>query len=159
MRHHPYYSILQRLPASLSESDDYRLSNWSGCCLCFDVGNGSRPTPNEHRRHVFEDRYHTGGSRGLWGCIMPVERSRTVLQILESARLAVLEDRDEMQAAVPDEELANHLIASRYVFEAAEHMAKQKLIRLGTIDCAIEKARYDALDASLKESLNTNKGS
>ena len=75
------------------------------------------------------------------------------------ARLAVLEDRDEMQAAVPDEELANHLIASRYVFEAAEHMAKQKLIRLGTIDCAIEKARYDALDASLKESLNTNKGS
>ena len=59
---------------------------------------------------------------------MPVERSRTVLQILESARLAVLEDRDEMQAAVPDEELANHLIASRYVFEAAEHMAKQKLI-------------------------------
>lgn len=77
---------------------------------------------------------------------MPV---KTILQILEAARLAVLENRDEMSKAVADDELANHLRASKYVFEAAEQVDRKKLLRLGTIDCAIERARYDELAASL----------
>jgi hypothetical protein len=78
---------------------------------------------------------------------MPV---KTIIEVLEAARQATLENRDEMPAAIADDEIVGHLKASRYIFEAAEHVDKKKLIRLGTIDCAIERARYDELAESLK---------
>jgi hypothetical protein len=84
---------------------------------------------------------------------MPI---KTIIEILESARQAVLENRDEVSVIVKDDELANHLKASRYIFEAAEHVDRNKLLRLGTIDCAIERARYDELAESLKaDGINT----
>ena len=76
---------------------------------------------------------------------------KTVVEILEAARLAILEDRDEMSKAVPDNELANYLVSTRYIFDAAETVKRDKLLRLGAVDCALDKAKHDALAAKVKE--------
>lgn len=75
---------------------------------------------------------------------------KTVVEILEAARMAVIENKDEVASAVPDDELASYLVASRYIFEASEQVDRQKLLRLGAVESAIERARYDALASSLK---------
>jgi hypothetical protein len=84
---------------------------------------------------------------------MPV---KSIIEILEAARIAVIENRDEVTSAVPDDELANYLVASRYVFEASEQVDRKKLLRLGAVECAIERARYDELSSSLRsDGINT----
>jgi hypothetical protein len=67
--------------------------------------------------------------------------SKTVIEILEVGRLAVMEDRDEIAPSLDDDDVSACLKAADLLAEAEGQIVTRKVIRLAAYDLAIATAR------------------